>query len=321
MSSQTIASVKAALKTWLGVNGITLPKILTPMIRHSYSARAPTPDELAKVLEIADLREKVIISVLALSGIRVGTLIKLKLKHLEPDLSRGVTPLCITVPAELNKGHYCSYFTFIGAEAVQYLRLYLEERRRGTRRVPAEKLTPESPLIRARCASKVKLVSKRSVYHAVQKLFRKAGLLKEARLGKRYQLCVHSLRKYFKTQLTARGVPTEFVEFMMGHKTSTYLDVKSKGVEFLRSLYAASGISIKSQTRLSRIEVLKEIVRALGFNPEEVLVKRVLKRPHRTEVASEQLEALREAIRQAIRREVLELKQAKGFYNYSQDRL
>ena len=308
LASQTIASAKAALKTWLEVNGITLPKIFTPMIRHSYSPRAPTPDELAKVLEVADLRGKVAVSILALSGMRVGTLARLRLRHLEPDLSQGVIPVCIRVPAELNKGQYCSYYTFIGEEAVRYLKLYLEQRRQGTRRVPPEDITPDSPVIRTRDRS-FKPVSAKRLYKIVSKLFRRAGLLREPRLGRRYQLCAHSLRKYFKTQLAARGVPPEFVEFMMGHKTSTYLDVKSKGVEFLRSLYAASGISIKPQTRLSRIEVLKELVRSLGFNPEEVLVKHLLEKPHRTLVTSEdQLEALREAIRQAVKKEIMELK-------------
>ncbi|RLI23675.1 hypothetical protein DRO58_08785 [Candidatus Bathyarchaeota archaeon] len=307
LASQTIASTKAALKTWLEINGITLPRIPTPRIRHNYSPRAPTPDELAKVLEIGDLRAKTIISILALSGMRVSTLARLKLKHLEPDLSRGVSPVCINVPAELNKGQFCSYFTFIGEEAVRYLKLYLEQRRLGTDKIPPEQLTPESPVIRTYDRDP-RPVSSKQLYYTVSRLFRRAGLLREPKLGRRYRLCAHSLRKYFKTQLAARGVPPEFVEFMMGHKTSTYLDVRSKGVEFLRSLYAASGISIKPQTRLSKIEVLKELVRSLGFRPEEVLVKHILEKPHRTLVTDDnQLEALREAIRHAIRKEIVEL--------------
>jgi len=75
-------------------------------------------------------------------------------------------------------------------------------------------------------------------------LFIKAGLI-QRRGHKRYILRPHSLRKYFRTQLTAKGVPADIVEYMMGHKLSTYLDIRMKGVEFLRNIYAAAGLNIK----------------------------------------------------------------------------
>jgi len=133
----------------------------------------------------------------------------------------------------------------------------------------------------------------------------KAGLIQKTpdkgEKGVRYELRVHSLRKYFKTQLTAAGVPVEYVEFMMGHKTSTYLDVKMKGVEFLRGLYAASGISIRPKTQISKIEMLKEMVRIFGYDPEKVLVREALQEPHRTVIGSEGVEgALRKVIKEAI---------------------
>jgi hypothetical protein len=46
---------------------------------------------------------------------------------------------------------------------------------------------------------------------------------------------------------------------MMGHTISTYHDIQMKGIEFLRGVYIASGLSIKPKTRLSKIEALKEI--------------------------------------------------------------
>ena len=61
----------------------------------------------------------------------------------------------------------------------------------------------------------------------------------------RYSLCVHSLRKYFKTQLMALGVQSDYVDYMMGHTVDTYHDIQSKGIEFLRNVYASAGLSIK----------------------------------------------------------------------------
>ena len=55
-----------------------------------------------------------------------------------------------------------------------------------------------------------------------------------------------------------------------------------KGNEYLRGIYTASGLSIKPKTRLSKIDALKEIIRAWGLNPEEILTYEVMTEPHRT---------------------------------------
>jgi hypothetical protein len=60
---------------------------------------------------------------------------------------------------------------------------------------------------------------------------------------------------------------------MMGHIVDTYNDVQSKGVEFLRNIYDASGLTIKPKLNVSKIDTIKEIIRVLGGNPEEILAK------------------------------------------------
>jgi len=77
---------------------------------------------------------------------------------------------------------------------------------------------------------------------------------------------------------------------MMGHTISTYHDIKMKGVEFLRGIYIASGLSIKPKTRVSKIDALKEIIRAWGMNPEEILTRQAIIEPHRTVIDRSQLE-------------------------------
>ena len=63
---------------------------------------------------------------------------------------------------------------------------------------------------------------------------------------------------------------------MMGRRVSTYHDIQSLGIETLRKGYAASGLSIKPKTKVSKIDALKEIIRAWGMNPEQVLAKEAL---------------------------------------------
>lgn len=179
---------------------MTLPHKLSKRI--IYPDRAPTPDELTKVIDLAAIREKVIVSLLALGGFRVGTLVKLEYRHVKKDLEANRVPVHIHVEAEITKGKYNSYDTFIGIEAVNYLRIYLEARRQGSiqKRMPPEKINDNSPLIRDAHKSKViKSISTGAIHRIINNLYVQAGLIKKGS-SKRYELRPHSMRKYFRTQ-------------------------------------------------------------------------------------------------------------------------
>lgn len=78
---------------------------------------------------------------LALGGFREGALTVLKYRHVKKDLERGVIPVHVHVESEITKGKYYDYDTFIGKEAVDYLKAYLELRCRGS---PDGKVPPET---------------------------------------------------------------------------------------------------------------------------------------------------------------------------------
>jgi hypothetical protein len=99
-------------------------------------------------------------------------------------------------------------------------------------------------------------------------------------------------------------MPTDYVEYMMGHTVSTYNDIRMKGVEFLRDLYAQSGLSIRPKTSMSKVERLKMFAESLGLNPNEVLPREALTAPHRTIVEDRQIEILNQALKDAILREL-----------------
>ncbi|MCW3994960.1 MAG: hypothetical protein NWE98_02270, partial [Candidatus Bathyarchaeota archaeon] len=109
--------------------------------------------------------------------------------------------------------------------------------------------------------------------------------------GRMYDLRVHSLRKYFKTQLLALGVQPDYVDYMMGHTIDTYHDIQSIGIDKLRNVYAAAGLSIRPKTQVSKVEALKEIIRAWGMNPEQVLARDALAEGATTYKSQEDLEA------------------------------
>ena len=78
-----------------------------------------------------------------------------------------------------------------------------------------------------------------------------------------------------------------------------------KGVEFLRNLYAQSGLTIRPRTKLSKIEQLKLMIEAWGMNPNEVLTKEAISKPNRTVSDTEhsQIEILNKTLKQAIIKE------------------
>ena len=305
--SNHVKGVKALFRC----NGLKLELPYNLPKRSVYEDRAPTPEELQRLLDIADLRERVIITMLALGGFRIGTLVKLCYRHVKRDLEKQALPIHVHVEAEITKGKYHDYDTFIGQEAADYLRAYLENRRKGTRRIPPENIHDESPLIRIAESKHSLPLTPGSLHRMVHRLYIKAGLLTSNPRGRRYDLRAHSIRKFFRTQMASLGVDRDYIECMMGHTISTYHDIKMKGIEYLRGIYMASNLSIKPKTRLSKIDALKEIIRAWGLNPEEILTRDALVQPHRTvidqgQLENHQLSQLTTALRQQMLKEIRE---------------
>ena len=225
-------------------------------------------------------------------------------------MEAGIVPLHIHVEAEILKGKYHDCDTFVGPEVVEYLKSYLESRQRGSPdgKIPPEEITDESPLIGNSRSKIPKPIGEKQIYQLLHKLYFKAGLLKPSVCG-RYDLNIHSLRKFFKTQLTALGVQSDYIDYMMGHTIDTYNDVQSKGVEFPRGIYAAANLSIHQKPQLSRVDQLKVFARGLGLDPERCILGESFAEPHRTFVSGDleeqQIKLLSSAIKNAIKQEVL----------------
>lgn len=292
-----------SVKTFYRVNGVKI-ELSEPLSRRvTYKDRAPKPEELSKLLDIGDLRQRFIVSAIALGGFREGTFSKLQYRHVKHDLEAGVTPLHLHIEAEITKGKYGDYDTFLGAEAVTYLKLYLQQRRQGTRYQDPEIITDTSPLIRDEGRAEPKGITPKQVRTIIHGLYLKAGLITKSG-GRYYDLRTHSLRKYFKTQMIALGVQADYVDYMMGHTVDTYHDIQSVGIDKLRNIYAAAGLAIKQKTQVSKLETIKEMIRALGENPEKLLSREALITGATTQkenIADFQIGFLRSQLRELIK--------------------
>ena len=156
--------------------------------------------------------------------------------------------------------------------------------------MPPEELIDDSPLIRnSHITDRVLGVSEKTIREIVHELAVSTKVAKKLPNSWMYSVRTHSLRKFFRTQLSASKIDDEIIKYMMGKTIDTYEDVQSLGIETLRNLYAAAGLAIRPKTKVNRIEQLKEIIRAWGENPEEILSKDILFRSNQTVQTDEQI--------------------------------
>ena len=93
--------------------------------------RGYTHEEISKLLEIADERSRVVILLLASTGMRIGAIPSLQIKHLQDNK--------ITVYENTKE----EYFTFVTPECKKAIDSYIDFRSRY-----GEKITDNSPLVR-----------------------------------------------------------------------------------------------------------------------------------------------------------------------------
>ena len=138
--------------------------------------------------------------------------------------------------------------------------------------MPPETIVDESPLIRnKRNGKSVGSVTSHDLQTIIRALYVRAGLIQERNRLVKHVLKSTSLRKFFRSQMSLLGVNPEYTEFMMGHVTSSYHEIKMRGVEYLRRVYRSSGISIGPAVPMSKLNILKGISREMGLNPEKIL--------------------------------------------------
>jgi site-specific recombinase XerD len=279
LAYRTIKGEIDTIQAFFRINRIDLDLNLNLPGSRTRLCRAITLEEIKRLLEVANLRKKVIIGILAVSGVRECTLTKLKYRHVKKDLESGVVPVHLAIEPAITKGKYHGYSTFINEEVAEWLKEYFKARKKGTQIIPPENITDESPLIRSNLhqKGKIKSINMDRLGLTFRNLCKRAGL-DRTKNGTRYELSTRSLRKFFRTQMSVLGVQNEFVEYMMGHTNDRYhyLDVKMVGVEYLRRVYKISGISLRQKPEFDKWLLLKQTIERLEFKPEELLKPEIL---------------------------------------------
>ncbi len=218
-----IKSTIKAVKSWLLFNGITLSRKVkvngvedTPTLADE---KIPSIEELKKIFNAGDSRERTACAIVAFSGVRIGVLGDykgndgLKIGDIEglsidgDKVSFSRIPALVKVRKELSKNGK-SYFTFIGHEGISYLENYLIERIRS-----GETLTSQSAIITAaKLGFRIKQhITAINIGDLMRNAIRNAG----------FTFRPYVLRAYFDSRLLMaqdeRLITRDYRVFFMGH--------------------------------------------------------------------------------------------------------
>jgi hypothetical protein len=169
---------------------------------------------------------------MAQSGLRPDTICNLKYEHIKEDLESARIPCRIEIPQEIAKGKYHSYFTFVGEEAVKYLRSYLVVR--------PEIKDEEYLFLKEGTKNKVNPKSFSKFFAQTVKKLNEKGLMKlnQKKSTKPHDIRLYNLRKWFRKYANQAG--SEYVQFWMGHTVKAGQDehYRPTDVEYYREIYA-----------------------------------------------------------------------------------
>jgi integrase len=227
ITAATLLNSVKVIKLFCEMNDVLLPwKRITrglPKARRYADDRAPTLEEIQKIVEYPDKRIKAIVSTMASSGMRLGAWNYLKWKHITPINKDGKI---VAAKIVLYHGDPEQYFSFITPEAFSELEKWISYRESC-----GEDVTSESWLMRniwdrnkgskrkPGTITDPKKLQSSGVKRMMETALWTQGLRSELDPGKRRHefQADHGLRKFFKTRCELAGMMPINIEILMGH--------------------------------------------------------------------------------------------------------
>ncbi|MCJ7469479.1 tyrosine-type recombinase/integrase, partial [Candidatus Bathyarchaeota archaeon] len=242
-----------------------IPQAMSGIVFHN---RDITKDEIIQIMSLSKIREKAFFTIMGQSGLRPHTMKQLRLRNLE---SLDKAPCKIDVPEEIAKGKFGSYVTFIGPDALKYLKQYLATR---------TNLTPESLVFCSHLDSNnpvnVKDMS-RAFRLAARKLEKSGAIDFEVRQGKPSELRLYNLRKFFRKQAHQMGF--ENVNYLMGHTVrGSDANYKPQDPDFYRKIYeekAMPFLRLESATPTETEKKIDELKKQLEERDKQIQTMKV----------------------------------------------
>lgn len=236
-------------------------------IRTEY--RAYTKEEIRSLLEVANLRMRVIVLLMTSGGMRVGALPALKFKNIH-ELSNdmpipqavnerisGKTMGTVSLYADSAKDHY---FSFLNIECMATLKRWIDYRIHL-----GENLSEESYVIRDTFGRNSRRTNHAKPLKAISIMRRMRQLVVKVLKETDNLQTDHAFRKFFDTSLVVSDVNHMFKELMMGHSIGLdeiYFDEKNPAARqkiLAEYMKASDALTINDEYRLKKeVADLKE---------------------------------------------------------------
>jgi integrase len=222
----------------------------------SDGVKRATKEAILKALKNKNARNRVTTLPLILfikdTGLRVSDVRRLNYGDIADQLENGATLIQINVITQKTK---LLAKTFIGEEAIQALKEYMEARKQGSkdaRNVEPEIITKDSSLFKSWQNEKVKRIPRGSLSSLIRQALLNIG---EKRLS------AHSLRKKLQTDLEKAGINSNWIDQILGHQLINSRDAYSLPTdEELKEAYlkAYQFIRVYPEINKSGTEPVKE---------------------------------------------------------------
>jgi site-specific recombinase XerD len=217
LAPKSVAAWSASLKKFFSSNGIEITRKVPIKIYNVHEDSLPSREELKKTMEKCNLKARVCIALMSASGLRIGELHQLKMGDV--DMEKDPATIKIrAIGAKERKGR----ITFVGGQAKKILEEYIASRKSRNASDPLITTDDEKPM----------------TYQNMQFILNNALRKFSQKEGKRFKLHPHSLRKWFKTQLIAAGVPGPIVDRLTGHSRYLAQEYELYTEEQLRDWYS-----------------------------------------------------------------------------------
>lgn len=210
---KTMQNIYASIRSFYELNDYPLKmrKSDYPKGEGIGQARATT-EACQKVLSKASIPMKALITTLNDTGLGVSDVRNLKASIILDNPEAKIIHLQLLRQKTGDKIH-----TFLGEESIKALKEYIALRQAGTKAVPPEKITKDSPLFRT-WNKEAKTPSRTALSSVVSQAFKRAGYK---------HMSAHSFRKRLQTTLEKSGMPTNWIDQLLGHKLINSRDAYS----------------------------------------------------------------------------------------------
>jgi len=289
-----LAIASSYIKKGCGIKDIevTFPRRMFTIFHN----RDITKEEIIKILEHANIRDRAFFLMMAESGLRPGTLLNLRYKHIKQDYQKDTIPMKIELPSELLKDRISDRWTFIGDDGFRVLKEYLSTRKG---------IEDNDFLFIAERPSKLKgeVVAETSFSNKFNRIVQKLGIDKPIGQGKPKSIRLYVLRSFFFNNMKCDSAYRKFWfchssvdDHYISQDVQRHREEYAKGYKFLR-IYQPGEVDVRIEALTNELEKTKEELDLIKRNQvsleklEEALKKYEAERPLREQHHEELLHA------------------------------